>query len=816
MSRPGRLAQALAALILALLLALAPAAAQQQEQPDFSGWESVAVGAERTLSQDGNGDATLEALRRDLVGWREQFLQAQSANQARIDTVRGQIQALGPAPAEGESEPEAIADRRAELNDRLAQLQAPRREAEEAYNRADGMIREIDETLRSRQTDALLELGPSPLNPVNWPDAAAALFGTAGAVAEELRDNWTDPGSRAELTRDVPVAVLFFAIALALLIRGRSWMVQLTQAMARRWQGHGRGVFVFLVSLGQVIVPVLGIALLTTGIEVLSILGPFGKIVVGTFFVLGLAVFVGRWLGLMMFPSDPSMTAVLEMPDPARAEARLYFGSLGLLLGLDILSRRLIEAGRESAAAAAVLEYPLILLSGVLLVRFGFLLGRAARRGDDDRDENVRFLDRVARGLGRLVMLVGVLGPTLAAIGYTNAGRSLIFPAVLSLALISLLVILYFLGRDLYALLRRVPTEDADQALIPVLATLILTLASLPLFALIWGARRTDIAEIWTRFREGFSIGETRISPGDFLTFLLVFAVGYALTRAVQGMLRGTVLPKTRMDAGGRNAVVAGLGYLGIFLAAIAAITSAGIDLSNLAIVAGALSVGIGFGLQTIVSNFVSGIILLIERPISQGDWIEVGGQMGIVKDISVRSTRIETFDRTDVIVPNADFVSGTVTNWTRGNVTGRVTLSVGVSYAADSRRVEAILHEICEAHPMVAVTPAPSVYFRSFGADALQFECFCILRDVNYKLTVQSELNHQVLERFREEGIEIPFAQRDLWLRNPEALHADRAAPAHPQDRPAVQGPVAPTPRNEVAAPDHWDDAPDSEGEPR
>ena len=116
----------------------------------------------------------------------------------------------------------------------------------------------------------------------------------------------------------------------------------------------------------------------------------------------------------------------------------------------------------------------------------------------------------------------------------------------------------------------------------------------------------------------------------------------------------------------------------------------------------------------------------------------------------------------------------------------------------------------------MVAVTPAPSVYFRSFGADALQFECFCILRDVNYKLTVQSELNHQVLERFREEGIEIPFAQRDLWLRNPEALHADRAAPAHPQDRPAVQGPVAPTPRNEVAAPDHWDDAPDSEGEPR
>ena len=763
---------------------------------DYSAWERVAQRAEQALEAGRASDQALQTLRIELVQWRDIFSKAKAENQIRITTFKTQISTLGPAPADGATEPAILTERRIELTAQLDALEAPVKAAQLAHARANALIGEIDNMVRARQTDELFSNGPMPINPANWPEALDDLRQTAGLVWSGIASSWGTETQRTEFRSNLPATMLLGVVALVLLLRGRSWVIRAGARVRMASSGPAQGVWGFIVSLGQVAAPLIGVYALVETLHSAGVLGLRAQVLADELPAFGLVLLLGRWLGSRVFGQPGAPWYVLNLPTVQRAEGRFDAAMLGLLYGLSILLHQIAGYEDYPLTTRAVLFFPIFAFGGLFLFRLGRLLRIHAAAEAEAAEDGPGFLTRTVRLTGFLLMAAAIVGPVAAAAGYNALADSFLFPAALTLALVAAILVLHHFFVDLYGLVFKTDDHAANDALLPVLASFTMALVSVPVLALIWGARVTDLTEAWTRVKEGVPVGDTVISPADLLTFVIVFGIGYAATRLLQGMLESTILPKTRIDLGGRNAIKSGVGYIGLILAALAAITSAGLDLSSLAIVAGALSVGIGFGLQNIVSNFVSGIILLIERPISEGDWIEVGGQMGTVRDISVRSTRIETFDRTDVILPNSDLISGVVTNYTRGNLIGRVIVPVGVAYGTDTRKVEAILLEVAHAHPLVTVNPPPAVVFTEFGADSLNFEIRAILKDVNFKLVAHSDMNHEIARRFVEEGIEIPFAQRDIWLRNPEALTGAQAKPAKPKkDKTAPKPPAAPAP---------------------
>lgn len=269
---------------------------------------------------------------------------------------------------------------------------------------------------------------------------------------------------------------------------------------------------------------------------------------------------------------------------------------------------------------------------------------------------------------------------------------------------------------------------------------------------------------------EGFKIGEYQFIPSRILISIAVVMLLLSILGWVRQHMEKSWLAKARMERSARESLVTFTGYLGVGIAIVVGLIVAGVDFTGLAIIFGALSVGIGFGLQNVVNNFVSGLILLFERPIRTGDWIQVGTTEGYVREISIRSTLIETFDKANVIVPNSELISAQVTNWILRDSVGRLSIAVGVAYGSDTGLVERILLEVANAHPdVIKDSPEYSarVVFMNFGESSLDFQLRAYIPDVDRRLRVSSDLRFAIDRAFRANGIEIPFPQRDLHIRS-------------------------------------------------
>jgi small-conductance mechanosensitive channel len=271
----------------------------------------------------------------------------------------------------------------------------------------------------------------------------------------------------------------------------------------------------------------------------------------------------------------------------------------------------------------------------------------------------------------------------------------------------------------------------------------------------------------------GVSVGGTHIAPGKITLGLIAFFLLVTITRWFKRKLEQDWLPLTRLDPSARMSIATVFGYATFVLALLVGLSAAGLDLSRIAIVAGALSVGIGFGLQNIFNNFVSGLILLFERPVRLGDYIKVGSTEGYVRRIRIRSTELENADRITIIVPNSVLLSSEVENWNYRNSLGRVIVPVGIAYHCDPEVVRKVMLEVAHAHPRVIQdgdrldVPGPFVVFKDFGDSSLNFELRACIDDIYQKVVVASDLRFALHKQFLALGIEVPFPQRDVFIKN-------------------------------------------------
>ena len=295
------------------------------------------------------------------------------------------------------------------------------------------------------------------------------------------------------------------------------------------------------------------------------------------------------------------------------------------------------------------------------------------------------------------------------------------------------------------------------------LAWLIATLNSLRIDDFV----KTHLAAI-----AGFSIeiGSISLTIGGVVLFLASVYLSFWIARTIRSVLSEDVLPKMTLPRGVANSVSTMSYYSLLMLGLLVALTAAGFQMSQLALVVGALSVGIGFGLNTVINNFVSGLILMIERPIQPGDTIELSGTMGNIRDIGIRTTTITTFDGADVLVPNGLLLSEKLTNWTLSNRRRRIDVPVGVTYDCSPREVHALLLDVARKTPGVSVVPEPTVLFLGFGDSSLNFSVRAWADDFDQSAILASELALSIHTALTEAGIEIPFPQRDLHIRSIDA----------------------------------------------
>ena len=775
-SQGRRLASLATALALTLAIAIAQVAITPDKQLDQVRGQLDQI--EASLVRLDQSDAALQSLRSQLEPIALTIEKIVADMTPRLDALKSRLDQLAPKipektadkPAEkpGAENP-AISAERAEQDKAYGEIDATLRRARALAVETEQMANIIQARRRAIFTRALFERSSSLLNPGLWMDVLRDLPHDLHAMRVVTGDWIANVATRLDAFA-MPLLASLLAV-LALMIWPLAW---LTRRFARIDNAVPPGRFRRILAawgivLGTAFMPFVLLACMSGLVEWF---GLYNGRVQPLFLAMAEAVVrIAVIAGLAQALLNPAHSGwrLLAMADAtARRLARLAI-QVALVLSLAKIMAALAEV-----IAAALPVVVVVRGIGALIVALVVIRALRSLGGSTESEECLGPRSASRRdfyGPLRLVAWTIVLAMIAAVVvGYVAFAAFLADQVawVFGVAAIAFMAAVLAeeglsnvlkpgapIGR---ALISAVGLRHESLQQIAILLSgagqMALAISAVLLVLAPWGVQSDDFAGSLRTAFFGFKVGDVTISLADSIIALGLFGLALGFTRALQRWLDKRFLPATQLDPGLRNSIRTSLGYLGFVLAASLALAHLGLSFEKLAIVAGALSVGIGFGLQSIVNNFVSGLILLWERAIRVGDWIVVGEDQGYVRRINVRATEIETFDRLTVIVPNSSLVSGVVKNWVRGDRIGRLKISISLSHDMDVAKARECLIASARAEDAVVRIPAPSVLFSGLTLTGASLDLLCFVEDVETSARVRSDLMFDIHARFKAAGL--------------------------------------------------------------
>lgn len=734
-------------------------------------------------------DARLVAIRNELEALSIEIASSRKAFTPRLAEINNRLDQIGP-PSEDGSEPDALKEERTALSQERADINAVLGEVESLSLRIGRLTKEIAQVRRELFANQLTKRYSisEALNSDVLGDFRAELTRLSNAVW-----SWLLFVFRFKLNAVLIAGLISFSAAGLMFFGGRRLFGQLIFADPAI---QNPSYFSRLsVAFWSTLLPSVALAVFLGSsyglFKYFGILRPDIESLLTTLFNVIAIVFLVNRLSLALFSPDLENWRLVPVRTGAAKTLYWLVWFTSIASGFDFIFSRANDVLGSPLSLTVAKSLLATFVVGALVILISLV---SPFRNEDGTPRPW------PRWLRYLLVVIGIATIGAGSLGYIGLARFISQQIVVTGAILATMYIGHLTARamsDLGAFKSTVvggwldrnfetteTLEDQLGLLFSVSINVLVLAIGIPLILLQWGFQWGDITTWVLRALREIQIGSVSFSIFDVLTGILVFIVGYFVTRWFQRWLDGSVMTRGRVDAGVRNSIKTVVGYVGIAIAVLIGVSAAGIDLSSLALVAGGLSLGVGFGLQNVVSNFVSGLILLVERPFKSGDWIVAGNVSGTVKKISVRATEIETFQRQSVILPNSELINSAVGNWTHKNRLGRVDIPVGVSYDADPREVHRVLTEIAEAHPTILKNPAPMAVFTGFGDSSLDFELRFFLADVMSQLDIQNDIRFAIYERFKEEGIEIPFPQRDLHIRSGDVAAAGEKPKSPPKAR--------------------------------